>query len=153
MPRTYTLPGPVARTLEVIGERWTILILQDLLRGYHRFAEMRKSIEGIASNVLSARLKLLERHGIVERRFYSEHPPRAEYHLTRKGHELGVVAGVLAAWGAKHISDAMVLVHTECGSPIRVVYYCPTCGVRVPGAGVRLVDRREPPEGTVSTGS
>ena len=151
MPRTYTQSGPVARTLEVIGERWTILILQDLLRGYHRFAELRKSVQGIASNVLSDRLKLLEKHGIVERRFYSDHPPRAEYHLTRKGHELGVVAGVLAAWGARHMSDTTVLVHTECSSRVRVVYYCPTCEVRVRGAGVRLVDRGEPPEGTVST--
>ena len=153
MPRTYALPGPVARTLEVIGERWTILILLDLLRGYHRFAELRKSVEGIATNVLSDRLKLLERHDIVERRFYSEHPPRAEYYLTRKGHELGVVAGVLATWGAKYMSDASVLVHTECGSPVRVVYHCPTCDARVPGAGVRLVDRSESSEVAAIAGS
>lgn len=152
MPRTYTQSGPVARTLEVVGERWTILILQDLLRGYHRFADLRKSVEGIATNVLSARLKVLERHGIVERRFYSDHPPRAEYHLTSKGHELGVIAGVLATWGAKYLSDTTVLVHTECGSGVRVVYYCPACETRVRGAEVRLVDRGEPAEETVSTG-
>lgn len=139
MPRTYTQLSPVARSMEVVGERWTLLVLQELLRGSHRFAELKKSVEGIASNVLANRLKLLERHGIVERRFYRQHPPRAEYHLTRKGHELGIVAGALAAWGAKHVSDEAVLVHTQCGSPIRVVYYCPTCETQVAGAGVRLV--------------
>ncbi len=153
MPRTYAQSGPVARTLEVIGERWTILILQDLLRGYHRFADLRKSVEGIATNVLSDRLKALERHDIVERRFYSDHPPRAEYHLTRKGHELGVIAGVLATWGAKYLSDTTVLAHTECGSGVRVVYYCPACEARVRGADVRLVDREEPSEVVASTGT
>ena len=141
MPKTYTQPGPVARSLEVVGERWTLLILLDLLRGQHRFADLKESVQGIAPNILSDRLKLLEAHGIVERRFYSDHPPRAEYRLTRKGHELGVVAGALAAWGAKHLSDAEVLIHKECGSPIRVAYYCPACDLQVQGAHVRLVDR------------
>ena len=140
MARTYTQPSPVARALEVVGERWTLLILQDLLRGYRRFAELKESVEGIASNVLAARLKLLERHGVVERHFYSQHPPRAEYRLTRKGHELGVVAGALAAWGAKYLSDDTVLVHNECGSRIEVEYHCPHCDTSVAGAGVRLVD-------------
>ena len=139
MPNTYNQPGPVARTLEVVGERWTLLILQELLRGSHRFTEVRDSLQGIAPNILSERLKVLEAHGIVERRFYSDHPPRAEYHLTRKGHELGIVAGALAVWGAKYLSDEIVLAHTECGSQLRVVYYCPSCDVHVRGAGVRLI--------------
>lgn len=148
MPKAYTQAGPVAKTLEVVGERWTILVLQELLRGTHRFGELRGSVQGIAPNVLSERLKLLEAHGIVERRFYSDHPPRAEYHLTRKGHELGVVAGALATWGAKYLSDDTVLVHTACGSPISVVYQCPTCKLDVRGAGVRLVERSEAPADT-----
>ncbi|MBI4199935.1 MAG: helix-turn-helix transcriptional regulator [Chloroflexi bacterium] len=146
MRRGYAQPGPVARALGVTGDRWTILILQDLLRGYHRFSQIRASVKGIASNVLSERLKLLEGHGVVERRFYSDHPPRAEYHLTRKGHELGIVAGALAAWGAKYFSDPTVLVHQQCGSPVTVVYQCPACGVQVRGAEVRLVDRSGAPE-------
>lgn len=144
MPKTYPQADPIAKVLEVIGERWTILILQDLLRGNHRFAELRESVEGIAPNVLSSRLKILERHGIVERKFYSDHPPRAEYFLTRKGHELGLVAGALATWGAKHVSDDTFLTHTECGTQIQVVYYCPTCQSQVRGALVRLVEREEP---------
>ena len=153
MPKTYSQSDPIAKTLEVVGERWTILILQDLLRGLHRFAELKESVQGIAPNILSDRLKLLEKHDIVERRFYSDHPPRAEYYLTRKGHELGVVAGALATWGTKHLSDSTVLVHTECGSPMRVVYYCPSCDEQVRGAGVRLVDQRETPEVPVRPGN
>lgn len=130
---------PVERALEIVGKRWTLLILQNLLRGYRRFGEIKASIDGIASNILANRLKLLERHGVVERHFYSQHPPRAEYRLTRKGHELGVVAGALTAWGAKHLVDDMVLVHSSCGSRIGVEYRCPNCDVVVPGAGVRLV--------------
>ena len=132
--------APVARALEIVGDRWTVLILLELLRGFLRFAELRRRVSGIAPNILSHRLKRLERHGIVERRFYSQHPPRAEYALTRRGHELGVVAGALAVWGRKHLSDRGTLVHETCGTPIRVGYYCPACDRPVPGAGVRLVE-------------
>jgi DNA-binding HxlR family transcriptional regulator len=141
MPRVYDQPSPIARTLEVVGDRWTILILQDLLRGYHRFVELKESVKGVPTNILSGRLRLLERHGIVWRRIYNEHPLRAEYHLTRKGHELGIVAGALATWGDKHMSDDIVLVHAACGFPMQVVYYCISCKTQVPGAQVRLVDR------------
>ena len=141
MPKAYAQPGPVARALELVGERWTLLVLQELLRGRHRFAQLTDSVQGIAPNVLSERLKSLESYGVVERMFYSDHPPRAEYHLTRMGHELGVVAGALAAWGAKYLSDDIVLVHAECGSRVQVVYYCPGCDAQVKGAAVRLVDR------------
>ena len=141
MPKTYDLSGPVAKTLEVVGERWTLLILQDLLRGCHRFADLRGSVQGIAPNVLSGRLMRLEANDIVERRFYSDHPPRAEYYLTRKGHELGVVVGALAAWGAKYLTDSTALIHMGCGSLLRVAYRCDTCETAVQGSEVRLVDR------------
>ncbi|HJO82761.1 MAG: helix-turn-helix domain-containing protein [SAR202 cluster bacterium] len=138
MAKTYVQSGPVARALELVGERWTILILQELLRGRTRFAQLKESVGGIAPNVLSDRLKTLEDYDVVERRFYSDHPPRAEYRLTKKGHELGIVAGALAVWGAKYLSDDIVLAHTECGSAMNVIYYCPTCETSVKGAGVRL---------------
>ncbi len=139
--------GPVARALEIVGDRWTVLILLELLRGFQRFAELRRQVFGIAPNILSHRLKRLERHGIVDRRFYSQHPPRAEYALTRRGHELGVVAGALAVWGRKHLSDRGALVHRACGTPIQVGYYCPACDCAVRGAGVRLVERENLVEG------
>lgn len=94
---------PVARTLGVIGERWTILILRDLsLRGPRKFQDFERSLVGISPNTLSARLKTLEEHGVVERRFYAEHPPRAEYLLTDKGRELRPVLRALRDWGEKH---------------------------------------------------
>jgi DNA-binding HxlR family transcriptional regulator len=79
---------PIARTLDIIGERWTILILRDLV--------------GISPNTLSARLKRLEDAGIVERRFYEQHPPRAEYLLTEKGKDLRPVLRALLDWGQHH---------------------------------------------------
>jgi DNA-binding HxlR family transcriptional regulator len=94
---------PVARALDIIGERWSILILRDLLlQGPRKFSDLATSLAGISPNTLSARLKLLEDHGIVARQFYAEHPPRAEYALTPKGRELGPVLGALRAWGHKH---------------------------------------------------
>ena len=94
---------PVARTLDIIGERWAILILRDLLlQGPRKFRDLEESLAGISPNTLSARLKLLEEHGIVARKLYAEHPPRAEYALTAKGRELGPVLGALRAWGQKH---------------------------------------------------
>lgn len=94
---------PVARTLEIIGERWTILILRDLLRaGPRKFQDFERSLSGISPNTLSARLKTLEEDGIVARRFYEEHPPRAEYLLTNKGRALRPVLGALRDWGRRH---------------------------------------------------
>lgn len=96
-------PCPVARTLNIIGERWTILILRDLLtHGARKFQELETSLSGISPNTLSARLKNLEDHALVERRFYEQHPPRAEYVLTAKGRELGPALRALRSWGQKH---------------------------------------------------
>jgi DNA-binding HxlR family transcriptional regulator len=93
---------PVARSLDVIGDRWTLLVIRDLLRGRQRFRELLDSCEGISPNLLSARLKTLERREIVERSFYSEHPPRAEYHLTEKGRALGPAVRALFEWGERY---------------------------------------------------
>ena len=76
---------PVARTLDVVGERWTILVLRELSWGRKRFSELLEALSGISTNLLSDRLKRLEESGMVERVFYSDHPPRAQYRLTEKG--------------------------------------------------------------------
>jgi DNA-binding HxlR family transcriptional regulator len=96
----YGQDCPVARTLDIVGERWTFLILRDLLRqGPRKFQDLEASLAGIGPNTLSARLKRLEGAGIVERRFYEQHPPRAEYVLTKKGQALGPVLLALKKWG------------------------------------------------------
>ena len=78
MPKRYGQPCPVAKTLELIGDRWTLLLVRDLLPGTRRFQDLLTSLSGIAPNILSDRLKLMEEHGLVSRRLYSEHPPRAD---------------------------------------------------------------------------
>jgi DNA-binding HxlR family transcriptional regulator len=138
MPKHYDQACPVAKALEVIGDRWTLLIVRDLLGGIGRFQDFQASLKGIAPTVLSDRLKLMEEYGLVERRFYSDHPPRAEYLLTDKGKELAMVVGALAAWGSRHLHPETTLVHTNCGHPVRVGYYCSHCDSRVPGVAVTL---------------
>ncbi|MDA0997552.1 MAG: helix-turn-helix domain-containing protein [Proteobacteria bacterium] len=99
----YDPECPVARTLEIIGERWTILVLRDLfLFGPRKFQDFQNSLQGIAPNTLSARIKRLEVAGVIERRLYSEHPPRAEYRLTEKGRALGPALLALKSWGEVH---------------------------------------------------
>ncbi len=138
MPKRYGQPCPVAKTLELIGDRWTLLIVRDLLAGTRRFQDLLASLPGIAPNILSQRLKLMEQHGLIARRFYSDHPPRAEYELSAKGKELGVIVGSLAAWGSRHVYRRTKLVHGDCGHPVKMGYYCPGCGETVRGSTVRL---------------
>lgn len=94
---------PVARTLDLIGERWTILLLRDLLlKGPRRFQDFQESLPGVAPNTLSARLKSLEDNGLVRRQLYNERPMRLEYVLTDKGKSLGPIVKAMRDWGAKY---------------------------------------------------
>jgi DNA-binding HxlR family transcriptional regulator len=98
---------PVARTLDIIGERWTLLILRDLvIDGPRKFQDFERSLVGISPNTLSARLKRLEHAGIIERRFYEQHPPRAEYLLTDKGRDLRPALKALFDWGLRYTKYA-----------------------------------------------
>ena len=89
----------VERTLEVIGGKWTTLILRDLLGGTKRFGELRASLGNIPPKTLTERLRALEAHGALERVQFPEIPPRVEYTLTKKGHALGAIIGAMAQWG------------------------------------------------------
>lgn len=101
--KTYNLDCPVARTLDIVGERWTLLVLRDFFRfGNRRFQDLQTSLTNIAPNTLSARLKQLEQHDIVKRQAYSESPPRFEYHLTSKGEALGPLLQQLYDWGEQY---------------------------------------------------
>jgi DNA-binding HxlR family transcriptional regulator len=104
MAKTYEINEcPVARTLDLIGERWTILLMRDLLlRGPRRFQDFQTSLPGIAPNTLSARLKSLEDDGLVRRQLYNDRPPRLEYVLTDKGKSLGPILKAMREWGGKH---------------------------------------------------
>ena len=108
MARLYSDPlCPVARALDVIGEKWTLLILRDLtLNPSRRFQDLIESLKGCAPNTLSARLSSLEELGLIERRQYEQHPPRMEYVLTDKGREVRPVLKALKAWGLKLQAEA-----------------------------------------------
>ena len=94
----------IARTLEVVGERWTLLIIRDVFLGRRRFDELQENL-GIARNVLTDRLNRLVEEGILERVAYCERPARYEYRLTGKGLELNVALTALRQWGDKHLSE------------------------------------------------
>ncbi|MGH2633739.1 MAG: winged helix-turn-helix transcriptional regulator [Tepidiformaceae bacterium] len=130
---------PVATSLDLVGDRWTLQVVRDLLRGHARFSQLQQSVEGIPASVLSDRLKSLESAGVVSRRFYSDHPPRAEYVLTPKGHALGVVVGALASWGERYGEHDLSLVDNECGHGLEVQYHCPTCQRSAPRSRARMV--------------
>jgi DNA-binding HxlR family transcriptional regulator len=98
----YDQECPVAKALDVVGEKWTLLVLRDLFRkGPQRFQELAESLAGVAPNTLSARLKALEKQGVIASRLYERHPPRFEYFLTDKGQDLGPVLKALYKWGER----------------------------------------------------
>jgi DNA-binding HxlR family transcriptional regulator len=92
----------VSCTLDVLGDRWTLLVVRDLMRGKRRFAELADSPERIPTNILADRLKRLVSLGAVQSRQYSDRPPRVEYQLTAKGEDLRPVLGAMVEWGIKH---------------------------------------------------
>jgi len=124
----------VARTLDVLGDTWSILVLRDVSLGGHRFDQIQEHL-GIARNVLAARLKRLVEHRLLEKRQYEEHPPRFEYHLTSKGFDLQPVLLGLMQWGDRYLADAsggpVVLEHRTCGHPVHAVTMCQACGTPV----------------------
>jgi len=93
---------PISCALEIVGDRWTLLVVRDLVLGKRRFAEFEASPESIPTNILADRLKRLVAAGIVSASRYSEHPPRVEYALTAKGEDLRPMIRAMVEWGVKH---------------------------------------------------
>src|ERR1700677_5033003 len=141
----------IARSLELVGERWTILVLRDVFLGRRRFDQMRQSL-GVARNVLAARLDRLRAEGILEKVPYQERPLRHEYRLTSKGLDLWPVIVELLRWGDRHAVPAagppIVLRHKGCGGELGEHRICTRCGELLevgevrgeagPGAGARF---------------
>ena len=134
LPRTYDGQNcSIARALEVIGERWTPLILREAAQGATRFEQFQSSL-GVARNVLAARLEHLCAEGIMERRRYREHPPRSEYVLTEAGRDLLPVLLALLRWGDRHRAPhgpPMVVTHASAGHDLHGALVCQDCGQRV----------------------
>jgi DNA-binding HxlR family transcriptional regulator len=119
--------SPLAEALARVGDRWTLLVVEALLAGPRRFNDLLGQIPGLASNILSERLRRLEREALVVARPYSERPPRATYQLTAEGQELAGALRLLAHWGARHTDPADAPRHPACGTPVEARWYCPTC--------------------------
>jgi DNA-binding HxlR family transcriptional regulator len=121
MSRRYNQLCPIASTLDIIGDRWTMLILRDLFLGASRFNQFLQNSPGLPSKLLSDRLKKLEAHALIERAVYSQHPLRAEYRLTAEGASLQPVLYTIAVWGLDHVFEgdeatrAAVLAHITAG--------------------------------------
>ena len=102
MPKPYNQACPIAQALDIVGDRWTLLIVRDLFLGQRRFSDLLASSPGIPPKLLSGRLKRLEQRGLIERAVYSQYPLRAEYRLTAEGLTLAPVLGAILTWGLEH---------------------------------------------------
>ena len=111
--------------LERVGDRWSLLIIEALLDGPRRFNDLATAVAGIAPNILTDRLRRLERDGVLVGQRYSQRPVRLAYELTADGRELAGVLRLLAAWGSGAESEG--LRHTACGTALEARWYCPTC--------------------------
>ncbi len=133
--REYTSQScSIAGALDVVGERWSLLIVRDVLLGLRRFDELQAHL-GIARNVLDSRLRRLVGEGVLERRRYSERPERFEYRLTEKGLDLWPTIVALMQWGDRYATPengpAVVIEHKDCGGALDAHRTCVRCGARV----------------------
>jgi DNA-binding HxlR family transcriptional regulator len=117
----------LAEALASVGDRWTLLVVAALLEGPKRFGDLQQELAGIAPNVLTQRLRQLERDALVVARPYSRRPPRFVYELTATGRELTDVVRLLAGWGARSSGTNVAPRHSACGTPMEVRWWCPTC--------------------------
>jgi DNA-binding HxlR family transcriptional regulator len=124
MPQT---PDSLDAALAQVGDRWSLRLIDALLAGPRRFNELQHDVDGIASNVLSQRLKHLEGAGVIVARSYSDRPPRYAYELTETGRDLGGALVLLTEWGARHSGGIDVPHHDACGTSLEPRWFCPTC--------------------------
>jgi DNA-binding HxlR family transcriptional regulator len=133
--------SPLGVALDRVGDRWTLLVVDALLDGSRRFNELGEALPAIAPNILSNRLRRLEREGLVRATPYSHRPPRMEYALTAEGQALAGALRLLADWGSRHLAregGPEPLRHATCGTALEARWYCPTCST--------VVDDREATE-------
>lgn len=133
-------PCSIARTLEVIGDRWSLLILRDAFKGVRRFDDLQRDL-GIARNILTDRLQKLVDHGVLSRTPYQARPVRYEYRLTPKGRDLSPALVALMRWGDKWLAEdgrpPLVLAHKTCGEPVDQSFICWSCDETVTPSGLR----------------
>ncbi len=121
---------PLGEAVALVGDRWTLLIVHALLEGPKRFNDLLEALPGLAPNILTRRLRHLERERVLVATPYSRRPPRFVYELTASGRELAGALRLLAQWGAGR-SDTAALTHAACGTPMEARWWCPTCATVV----------------------
>jgi DNA-binding HxlR family transcriptional regulator len=142
MGETSVRECSVARTLEIVGEKWTLLVVRELLWGNRRFDGIVARTGG-SRDILASRLRKLEQHGLVERVPYQERPVRYEYRLTSLGASLQPVVNVLREWGDEHLAGPdgpPVVFRHSCGAQLRAVVVCEACGDPVRSADLTVVN-------------
>jgi len=144
MKNPYNFPCNIAQTLNIIGDKWTLLILHQLMIGHDTYKEIQENLEGIASNLLSDRLKCLETDGLISSFLYQAHPPRYRYVLTKSGEDLGDVFNSIILWGERNLKKCYKqLVHTDCGGRIEQQYYCSHCAKVIDKTEIGVSDSQE----------
>jgi DNA-binding HxlR family transcriptional regulator len=121
--------SPLSEALDRVGDRWTLLIVETLLDGPRRFGDLIDAIPGLAPNILTRRLRDLERATLIVTRPYSSRPPRFVYELSDGGRELAGALRLLADWGARQSDAAEPLRHSVCGTALEARWHCPVCDV------------------------
>ncbi|MCR2044117.1 winged helix-turn-helix transcriptional regulator [Anaerosalibacter massiliensis] len=129
MKVTYDLECNLAQTLNILGDRWTILVLHRIYKNKNTFKELEEALEAIPTNVLSNRIKLLEENGLIYSELYNEHPPRYKYIITEKGKDFNHVFNSMILWAHKYLKNCNKTVcHEKCGNSVQIKYYCENCG-------------------------
>lgn len=128
----YELDCNIAQTLNIVGDRWSLMVIHEILVGKKTFNEIKQGLKTISANILSDRLRQLEEDGLIGSRLYSAHPPRYEYDLTDKGRDLETVFHAFILWGEKHLQQCYKSIkHTACGHEVELRHYCPHCDTSV----------------------
>lgn len=140
MKTRYDLQCNIAQTLNIIGDRWTLLILHELLIGETNFNDIKTKLPGLSANLLSARLKTLEEAKLVASELYSAHPPRYSYSLTESGKALDTVFNAIILWGSEYLQPCYKeIVDAKSGERVEIGYFSKSTGDRIEDIQIRPI--------------
>ena len=142
MKTRYDLPCNIAQTLNLLGDRWTLLIIHELLIGEKNFNDIKLKLPGLSANILSTRLKELEDNGIVQAELFTVHPPRYHYTLTESGKALDHVFNAMILWGHDHLQTCYKEIVDDNGDLVEIGYYSKATGERVENLTIRPITSR-----------
>lgn len=129
LKKQYDIECNIAQTLNLIGDKWTLLILHGIKEGYSTYKQLHEILPGIPTNLLSNRLKSLCEDDLLTCDLYSKHPPRYQYHLTPKSEDLNDIYNALIIWGDHHLEKSYKCInHKECDGQVKIAYICEKCG-------------------------